>query len=208
MPENLKNLVPLAQFWAAEVDNPIVYEHEFVDRFIAGTVGPPGERAFFLQVSSPVGTHTVAVEKTQVAALGEKLLEMITELRRSKLASLDELGLPAVTDNANLEFPLDEEFRAGLIGISWESSEQRIAVEIQSISEDEEMDFNDPEELMKIKDQDPLDILKFNIRINQARGFCDRAKALVAGGRQPCPFCGLPIDGDGHLCPRANGYRR
>jgi uncharacterized repeat protein (TIGR03847 family) len=205
MPENP---VTPTLFWVAEVDNPIIYEHEFVDRFVAGTVGPPGERAFFLQVSSPIGTNTVAVEKTQVAALSEKLLEMITELRRSKLASLDELGLAAVTDNANLDFPLDEEFRAGLIGISWESSQQRIAVEIQSISDDEEIEFNDPDELMKIQDQDPLDILKFNIRINQARGFCERAKALVAGGRAPCPFCGLPIDGDGHLCPRANGYRR
>jgi uncharacterized repeat protein (TIGR03847 family) len=192
----------------AEVDNPIIYEHDFVDRFIAGTVGPPGERAFFLQVSSPIGTHTVAVEKSQVAALSEKLLEMIGELRRSKLASLDELGVPALIDNANLEFPLDEEFRAGLIGISWESTNQRIAVEIQSISEETDADFNDPSELMSIEDQDPLDILRFNLRINQARGFCDRSKSLLAGGRQPCPFCGLPINGDGHLCPRANGYRR
>jgi len=23
-----------------------------------------------------------------------------------------------------------------------------------------------------------------------------------------CPFCGRPIDADGHICPRANGYRR
>ena len=24
----------------------------------------------------------------------------------------------------------------------------------------------------------------------------------------PCPFCGGPMDPTGHLCPRANGFRR
>ena len=24
----------------------------------------------------------------------------------------------------------------------------------------------------------------------------------------PCPFCGLPLDPDGHICPRQNGHRR
>mgnify|MGYP000079238776 CR=1 FL=1 len=35
-----------------------------------------------------------------------------------------------------------------------------------------------------------------------------RTMALVAAGRPLCPFCTSPIDPKGHLCPRANGYRR
>jgi len=31
---------------------------------------------------------------------------------------------------------------------------------------------------------------------------------VVAAGREPCPFCGGPMDPQGHLCPRANGFRR
>jgi hypothetical protein len=31
---------------------------------------------------------------------------------------------------------------------------------------------------------------------------------VVNAGRAPCPFCGSPIDPAGHLCPRANGFRR
>ena len=27
-------------------------------------------------------------------------------------------------------------------------------------------------------------------------------------GRPPCPLCGLPLDANGHVCPRQNGYRR
>jgi len=41
-----------------------------------------------------------------------------------------------------------------------------------------------------------------------ARAFVKRALALVAAGRPPCPFCGFPLDPGGHVCPRANGYRR
>ena len=30
---------------------------------------------------------------------------------------------------------------------------------------------------------------------------------IVAAGRPPCPLCGLPLDTDGHVCPRQNGHR-
>ena len=52
------------------------------------------------------------------------------------------------------------------------------------------------------------DLLIASLRISQVKGFCERATALVNAGRPACPFCGLPVDPLGHLCPRANGYRR
>ena len=84
----------------------IVYEHLLPSRFMVGTVGNPGERAFFLQAVSDIGMTTIAVEKTQVAALSARLREMIAELRRNKLASLDELSLSATKDSGTLEFPI------------------------------------------------------------------------------------------------------
>ena len=41
-----------------------------------------------------------------------------------------------------------------------------------------------------------------------ARAFSERAQTVVAAGRPPCQFCGNPLDPAGHLCPRANGFRR
>ena len=41
-----------------------------------------------------------------------------------------------------------------------------------------------------------------------ARSFVERARSVVGAGRPDCPFCGEPIDPDGHLCVRANGFRR
>ncbi len=184
-----------------------IFSHEDASRFIVGTVGLPGERSFFIQALSDAGVTTVAVEKSQVIALAERLNELITEVRRSKLASLDELGLPAVVDNANLEFPIEEEFTAGVMGISWDPDTQRVSVEIQSIADGDFTELiSDDEDLADV--EDPPDLMRVTIRLNQARGFVKRSESIVQAGRSPCPFCGLPIDPEGHLCPRANGYRR
>ena len=185
----------------------IIFEHEEAARFIVGTVGSPGERAFYIQVRSVVGITTVAVEKSQVVALSERLLELLTEVRRSKLASLDELGLAPVIDNEGLEFPIDEEVKAGVMGISWDPDSQRVSVEIQSIADGEFTELiSDEEDLAEV--EDPPDLLRLTVRLNQVKGFCNRAEKIVKSGRPVCPFCGLPIDTAGHLCPRANGYRR
>ena len=31
---------------------------------------------------------------------------------------------------------------------------------------------------------------------------------VLEAGRPSCPFCGNPVDPEGHLCVRANGFRR
>ena len=57
-------------------------------------------------------------------------------------------------------------------------------------------------------EEDTPDLLIISMTIAQVRGFCERAGNVVAAGRTPCPFCGAPLNPEGHLCPRANGYRR
>ncbi|CAB4729395.1 unannotated protein [freshwater metagenome] len=185
----------------------IIYNHDDATRFTVGTVGLPGERSFFIQVTSALGTSTIALEKSQAVALSERLRELVTEVRRNKLASLDEIGLPAVVDNESLEFPIEEDFQAGVMGISWDPETQRVGIEIQSIAEGEFTELiSDEDDLADV--EDPPDLLRATIRLNQVKGFCNRCDAIVNAGRAPCPFCALPIDPAGHLCPRANGYRR
>ena len=104
-----------------------------------------------------------------------------------------------------MEFPITEDFRVGIIGISWDIDRQRIDLEIQAISDE------DIEELISVENtenEDLPDVINAPLRIFQVRNFCVLADALISAGRQPCPFCGMPIDPEGHLCPRSNGYRR
>ncbi len=184
----------------------IVYRHTLPTRCVVGTVGEPGERVFFLQVSSPSGLNCIVLEKSQVQALVERLNMLIRELRRNKLAATDFLNAPAIRDDGALEYPITEDFRAGVIAISYEQGNQRIDLQIQA-SADESFDelIEDGEEEAG---EDVPDLLLISLTIAQVRGFCERAQNIVSAGRTPCPFCGIPLNPDGHLCPRANGYRR
>ena len=47
------------------------------DRFVAGTVGEPGERAFYLQARKGGSLVSVGLEKVQVAALAERMDDLL-----------------------------------------------------------------------------------------------------------------------------------
>lgn len=77
-------------------------KHEFMlpDRFVAGTVGEPGERAFFIQVRSGARLFSVAAEKAQVQAISNRLEVMVAEIRKSNpLITIQQLPV----DDASLE---------------------------------------------------------------------------------------------------------
>ena len=167
--------------------------HEFSrpERFIAGTVGEPGERAFYLQVRSSYRLFSVAVEKAQVQAIIARLDVMVAEIRKSNpLINIEKIA----TDDAPLESPVEAEFQVGAMSLAWDEGSALICIELYELEEDEE---DSSGEVADIK-----------ISLGMAIAFAVRSKAVVNAGRLPCPFCGIPIDPRGHLCPRANGYRR
>ena len=188
----------------------IIYRHDDVERCVIGTVGNPGERIFFLQVRSARGFNSIVLEKSQVQALVERLQLMIRELRRNRLAGLKELNAAAIRDEQTLEYPISEDFRAGVIAISYEQGNQNIEIQIQAITDDEYPELISEEDLGPFDNNSELapDLLLIQLSIPMVRGFIERASHVVAAGRTPCPFCGIPLNPEGHLCPRANGYRR
>jgi hypothetical protein len=52
------------------------------------------------------------------------------------------------------------------------------------------------------------DVLRVHLSAEQGRLFAERGRRLVSAGRQPCPFCQEPLGQQGHICARANGYKR
>ena len=176
----------------------IVYRHENISRFIVSAIGQPGEREFFLQIKSPEGINTIALEKEQVRALSEQIDKLIVEVRRAGLVSKVESSVPAKIDKDPIEFPIDKDFQLGVANLSWKVS--HIELTLQAISSDDLILLDDFEE--------GPDLIIAKIPIEFAKGFCLRANELINQGRPACPFCGLPINLSGHLCPRANGYRR
>jgi uncharacterized repeat protein (TIGR03847 family) len=184
-----------------------VFLYDPPERFVAGTVGQPGQRTFFLQATAAGRTTTVALEKEQVAVLAERVDELLDEvLRRSGGSAPVPAIAPAELDDlAPLDQPILEEFRVGTMALAWDGEEDRVVIEaLARVPEEEGGDELPAED----DDADGPDLLRVRMTGATARAFAKRALSIVAAGRPPCPFCGLPIDADGHVCPRQNGYRR
>lgn len=161
------------------------------DRFVAGTIGEPGDRAFYLQARKGGAVVSVGLEKAQVAALAERLEDL-----------LDAVNAPAeapVTDAAELEQPVVELFRVGAMALAWDAGSDAVVIEAQTPTEDGEY-----AELPDDAPEGP-DLLRVRLGPTEARSFVRRAEALLAAGRPACPFCGQPLDPQGHFCPRDNG---
>jgi uncharacterized repeat protein (TIGR03847 family) len=170
-------------------------------RFVAGTVGQPGDRTFFLQATDEKRVVSVSLEKAQVQVLAERLEQMLEQLA-------NRTGMPippaAPTDTQALSQPIDEEFRVAALGLAWDSETGQVLIEAQAPAEDAET-----AEATLLEDvAEGPDALRVRIGPDEALAFAERARRVLAAGRPPCPLCALPLDPQGHICPRLNGYRR
>ena len=197
----------------------LVHRYDSPDRFVAGTVGQPGERTFFLQAREGNRITSVVVEKQQVSVLAEHLDKVLDEvLRRSGPAAEVPPAQEKPSDFDPLDAPITEEFRVGTMTIAWDAEINKIVIELFSNvdDEDETEDLGDDLDLpaaaaAALEGADEVDadeVFVVKISAAYARDFVARAQALVSAGRPPCPFCLQPLDPAGHICPRANGYRR
>ncbi|MCW2671586.1 MAG: hypothetical protein JWP14_175 [Frankiales bacterium] len=173
-------------------------------RFVAGTVGQPGDRTFYLQATDDGRTVSVALEKVQVQVLAERLEELLDTVRRQTDTDVPAVAPRELEDTAPLDAPVEEEFRVGTMGLAWETDGERLVVEALAQAEDETQAEIEP---LSDADDGP-DVLRVRITAEMARAFISRALRVVAAGRPPCPLCSLPLDPEGHICPRQNGHRR
>jgi uncharacterized repeat protein (TIGR03847 family) len=178
-----------------------LYTFESPDRFVAGAIGQPGNRTFFLQAKEGGRVVTVALEKAQVAVLAERLTALLAEVR-SRGANVPEEPPAEEIDRAPLDEPLTEAFRVGTMAIVWDGDDESIVVEAREMTESDE---ENEEENEAEEDQD-ADLVRVHLEPRRALAFAARALEVVAAGRPPCPFCGQPLNPEGHICPRRNGY--
>src|SRR3954449_5289910 len=187
---------------------PLIHGFDPPERFVAGTVGEPGARTFFLQARSGARITSVSLEKQQVAALSERIDQLLDEIMASDTTSsvvpaVAPLGLEDVDP---LEQPIEEEFRAGTMTLSWDPADERVVIEVFPYTEAAVVS---PDQLDEdLTEPEPDEVFLVRIDAGSARAFVKRASQVLDAGRPSCPFCGNPIDPEGHLCVRANGFRR
>lgn len=174
------------------------------ERFVAGTVGQPGDRTFYLQAAGAGRVVSVSLEKVQVQVLADRLEELLDTVRRQTGVDVLAGTSGRLEDTAPLDVPLEEEFRVGTMGLAWETEGERCVIEALAQPTDEQEAAVEP---LSDEAEGP-DALRVRMDAEMVRAFIVRAQRVVAAGRPPCPLCNLPLDPEGHICPRQNGHRR
>ena len=168
------------------------------ERFVVGTVGPPGNRTFFLQARSAGSLTTVSVEKVHIQAIADRISDLLESTAAAPM-------VPPAMDNDPLDTPFEDEFRVTTMSLAWDPERARVVIECHDRDPDDE---DEMEQARAAGLPEQTQSMRVSLPAPMAAEFVRRSKALVSAGRPPCPFCGGPLDPEGHICPRANGYRR
>ncbi len=122
------------------------------DRFVAGTIGQPGNRTFFLQARRAGQIVSVVLEKVQVAVLAERLGVLLDELEERGI--LPSSG-GAIADPAPLDEPINDAFRATTLTLGWDGDTEQILIEARAeIEDDEEIDDDEDADDEDADDED------------------------------------------------------
>lgn len=162
------------------------FELPSADRFTVGAIGPPGQRAFYLQARLGDQLVTLKIEKQQVGALAQLLTELLEDLPT--------VGAPPA--DLDLEEPALAEWAVGSIQLAYDATSDRVVLLIEEV---ETIDENG----------DPLPaggMARLTVTREQAAAVAQHGAELVSSGRPRCTLCGFPIDPSGHSCPRTNGH--
>lgn len=163
-----------------------------VDHVTVATVGPPGQRVFYLQARGQDQWVTVKIEKLHAAALADSVQRL--------LADLPQPG-PLPDDPGFVE--LEPAFVVGELGLAYDAGRDRVLLVAEEL-------VIVPEDADGLDDLDlPVEgsVARLALTREQAAGVAIRCRLLVESGRPPCPVCGRPLEPEGHSCPRLNGHR-
>lgn len=163
------------------------FEFEQVDTFTTGAIGRPGERTFYLQARQGRQRVAVKCEKQQVGAIVQYLRKVLNDLPPA-----EDKALPG---SLELVEPVEQVFVLGPIGLGYDRQADRLVVQLEEMAPVDE----DGE---AVPDHDGH--IRLYVSRSQAASFCDHAERVIESGRPDCQWCGLPIDPDGHPCPRMN----
>ncbi|MGO2720452.1 DUF3090 domain-containing protein [Brachybacterium tyrofermentans] len=173
-----------------------VHEFDWPDRVVIGTVGPPGARTFYLQARAGTQIVSIALEKQQSALLAQKIDEILDQLStlEGNRHSVPTSTPVELVDNDPLE-AVQEQFRAGTIGIGWDPTTAQVIIEAHPLL----LDDADEDAVDDVAEAES-EMLRVKIPVGTARAFTQRTREIVDAGRPLCTLCGYPMDPDGHIC--------
>lgn len=149
------------------------FEINEVDTFTTGTVGPKGERAFYLQARAGDRIVSLKLEKQQVHAMAEYLTELLADL--PEIAAQDWTDAPALIE------PVEPLWVVGAMGAAYDASTDMIILMAEELTDSED-------------ESAETSVVTFKLARSQTIAFIERAHEIVEAGRPPCPWCGRPLN--------------
>ena len=156
------------------------YSFDDVEFFTVGTLGPRGERTFYLQGRGDGRLVSFKLEKQQVMALADYLDQVLDDLPETT-------PCPPPPD-LSLREPVVSAWTVGALGVAYAGDEDRLIVLAEEFVDDDEDDLPEPNHA------------RFMLRREQVVGLIRRARDIVSAGRPPCEYCGSPLQ------PRNGGW--
>lgn len=163
------------------------FDFDAVDHITVGTVGPPGQRVFYLQARSGDQWLTLKLEKIQVGALADSVQQLLADLPQPGPLPEPEF------------YELEPAWVIGELGLAYDPPTDRLVLLAQ------ELVFANDEEAESVVERGAM--ARFSLTREQMAAVAIRGRLLVESGRPPCPVCGYPLEPSGHSCPRLNGHR-
>ncbi len=168
------------------------------NHFTVGASGRPGEREFFFQAINESNRVDVKCEKQQAVALSEHLVRLLADLPEPA----GEAIVAEATEPVEAFLPAYPAFVVGSISIGVDRSTDRIVVLFDElvVSIDDDDDHDHDEVLVPTTPKR----LMVHLSREQVLGFAAQTARLASTGRPLCRLCNMPIDPEGHACPRLN----
>lgn len=161
-----------------------------VDQITVDALGKPGQRIFYIQGIKGTQKITLIIEKIQLQSLLEGIIEFLDEIHK-RFPDIAEPVVSFQEGDMQIQPPVDPLFRAGNMGLAYKETPDLACIFTREAQLSEEEG-------------------------RMVRFWCSRAQLIavarwgaivVQRGRPVCPQCRLPMEPEGHFCPKKNGHK-
>lgn len=164
------------------------------ERITTDATGKPGKRVFYIQGQKGDQVITLLVEKVQIQTMSLGVEEFISEVHK-RFPNLPEAAGEFIEEDMHIHLPVDPLFRIGDLGLAYDTEEDLLVL----VAREAAAEGEDPEQLRTVR---------FWCTRSQILALSRWSLELSSRGRPVCPYCGEPMNPEGHFCPKRNGHKK
>jgi uncharacterized repeat protein (TIGR03847 family) len=166
-------------------------EFDPVTHMTVDAIGKPGQRVFYIQAWQNERVAALIVEKVQVQTLAIGVEQFLAEIQQ-RYPDLVEAEREFDELRMRIQPPVDPIFRVGELSLAYDNDRDLVCLIAQEVPVPEE---GEPS------------TARFWCTRSQIRAIGQWGLEVASRGRSICPYCGEPIEPEGHFCPKRNGHK-